>query len=123
MTVTNNHINVTGGTVGSINTGTIHSLNVAIDQASQRDDTALANAIRQLGEAIANHRTLADDQKNQANECLLFLVEQAAVPVPQRRSGIVRATSDAFLRILSVTADLMQVWSTVGGPIRQTLGI
>lgn len=123
MTVTNNHITVSGGTVGAINTGTIQRLNVAIDQAAQRDDAALANAIRQLGEAITNHRDLTDDQKNEAGDCLVFLVDQVAIPSAHRRPTIIRATTDALLRVLGVAADLMQVWSTVGGPIRAALGV
>jgi len=123
MTVTNNHIIVSGGTVGAINTGTIQNLNIAIDQATQRDDAVLAAAIRQLGDAIANHGTMTVEKKNEANECLLFLVEQIEVPTVQRRPAIIRATTDAFLRVLSVTSDLMQVWATVGDPIRQALGI
>jgi hypothetical protein len=123
MTVTNNHITVSGGTVGAINTGTIQRLNVAIDQATQRDDAALANAIRQLGEAISNHRDLTNDQKNEAGDCLVFLVDQVAIPAAQRRPTIIRATTEALLRVLGVAADLMQVWSTVGGPIRAALGL
>ena len=83
----------------------------------------LAAAIRQLGDAIANHGTMTVEKKNEANECLLFLVEQIEVPTVQRRPAIIRATTDAFLRVLSVTSDLMQVWATVGDPIRQALGI
>ena len=123
MSVTNNHITVTGGTVGSINTGHIGKLNVAIDQAHQRNDIALAEAIRQLGNAIANSPSLSSNQKNEANECFAFLVEQAAKPEPQRQTTIVRATSDAFLRILSISADLLQVWGSVGEPIRHALGL
>lgn len=123
MTVTNNHITVNGGTVGAINTGTIQRLNVAIDQAAQRNDAALVIAIRQLGEAIANHATLTAEKKDEASECLLFLVDQISIPATQRRPTIIRAATDAFLRALSVAADLMQVWTTVGTPIRQALGI
>jgi len=48
---------------------------------------------------------------------------KVAIPAAQRRPTIIRATTDALLRVLGVAADLMQVWSTVGGPIRQALGL
>ena len=56
-------------------------------------------------------------------DCLVFLVDQVAIPAAQRRPTIIRATTEALLRVLGVAADLMQVWSTVGGPIRLALGL
>ena len=122
MTV-NNHITVTGGTVGAINTGHVKRLNVAIDQATQSNDGQLAEAIRQLGTAISNNATLSPAQKNEANECLVYLVEQVNTPPERRQPAIVRSVKNTLFQTLSIGADLMQVWSTVGEPIRRALGI
>jgi hypothetical protein len=121
MTV-NNHITVTGGTVGAINTGNVERLNVAIDQAIRNSDGQLAEAIRQLGTAIANNTTITPAQKNEASECLIYLIEQVNTIPERRQAAIVLSVKDTFLKVLSVSADLMQLWSTVGEPIRRALG-
>jgi hypothetical protein len=104
------NMRVEKSTIGSINTGTIHQLDVAIGQAHDAGAAPLAEAIKALAEAFVQSKDLDDSRKNEALEQLTLLTEQVRLPAAQRKSGLIRAALGALKDTATTVAGLLSVW-------------
>lgn len=74
-------ITVSGGsTVGAINTGTVQQLNVTIKALSQIGQTAFADTIQEMCQAVVDDQYLSTEAKQEALEQIEALAEQAGPP-------------------------------------------
>lgn len=120
--LTLNDIRVENSTVGSINTGTIQRLSVAVGGLGARGDAALAEAITALTEAVVSMSILSADQKNDVVEQLGLLAEEAQQPAGQRRRSVLRSSAGVAKDILTTSAAAATVWEKFGPAILAALG-
>lgn len=86
--MTLNNITVNDSVVGVINTGQVQQLDVAVDVIRNAGDSSLADALRQLSQAVIDAPDLELERKKDAIEQVAFLAEQASLPKEQRQSSI-----------------------------------
>ena len=72
-------------------------------------DPSTADALAELAKAIASS-ALAGPQKAEATEHLTALAEQAALPIAERKSTVIKVVATALRGLLGVSADLIGVW-------------
>jgi hypothetical protein len=104
-------LDTTASTVIASNGEDVGALDVAISRLAERD-TALAAQIRTFAAALQKARDVGDEVRNEANEQLLCLVEEAMKPPNQRQPrGVMKALAKGLHDTLGVSADLAQLAS------------
>jgi hypothetical protein len=119
--VTFHNIRVEGSTIGSINTGTIQQLDVAIGQAQGAGAEPLADAVKVLAEALVQSRDLADARKSEALEQLTLLTQQAQLPRAERKPGLIRAALNALGDTAKTVTGLIAAWEKARPYLEQLL--
>lgn len=112
--VTHNHINVHDSVVGSINTGQVKRIEVAMQHISSGGNEDVSNALKDLTEAIANNVKLEQEARNELIEQLGFLAEQAALPKDQRQSSVISIVLKGIPVAIAGAANLTTIWSQWG---------
>ncbi len=108
--MTFNNIRVSDSVVGVINTGQVQQLDVALDVIRDAGQPNLAEALRNLSQAVVDARDLDPAQKDEAIEHLTFLAEQAVLPQDQRQRSVGRTVLRALERLLNAAASVMTLW-------------
>jgi hypothetical protein len=121
--LTYNNINVDRSTIGAINTGTISSLDVAITMMKDRGENELAEAIKELTEAVIGSNEINDTIKNEINEQLEFLVAQATTKSQNRSMGTVKSVFAGIRNYVAPIASLLTIWNKAEPLIKAALGI
>lgn len=105
------NIRVDRSVIGAINTGEIQKLDVALSHIRNGGDEELHAVLSRLTEAIVNDTSFQTSPKNEALEYLSFLTEQAQLPKQNRKSAMGRTVIAGLEHLLSVSANLAQLWS------------
>jgi hypothetical protein len=117
-----NNITVADSVVGSINTGDVKQIDVAMDHIKQRGDVELATAMKTLTEAVLNAADIDKTAKDEIVEQLSFVVGQLALPKEERRAGLVKPVLVGLAEAVNASASLMTIWEKVGPMISGALG-
>ena len=120
--VTLNNIHIKDSTIGVVNTGTIQRVDVAIDALKNTGQEGLADAVRQLAEAIPSASDLRSEQKNEAMEMLGTIAAEATQPAENRRKAAMRPIVNAMVEIIKTSAALAALWEKVGKPLLDAFG-
>lgn len=120
--VTLHNIKVDNSTVGSVNTGTIGSLDVAISSVRETDER-LAEALTQLSQAVVNNATLERQHRDEIFEILSTIASEAAAPKEQQRISIVRILLDRLREVMTLANDLYAIWERWHPVVTGSFGI
>jgi ABC-type transporter Mla subunit MlaD len=104
-----NNISVSNSVVGTINTGSIGSVDQSISALVQLGERALAEAIKSLSEAILQSADLTQNQRNELVEILSVLAKEAATPKEGRRGAVAQTLLDRAMKITSLANDITDV--------------
>ncbi len=119
-------INITNSNVANLNLGEqigqIESVVQAIAAKNTNEDQKFAEAVRSLTEAIKKDTQLGDPEKKEAAQVLTEIAEQAQAPPEQRSSGKLKALLAGFPTMISVAANLVELWGSFGPVIRGYFG-
>ncbi|THJ08974.1 MAG: hypothetical protein CAF43_013825 [Nitrospira sp. CG24C] len=99
--------------IGTINTGQIKNLNVALDNIQNAGSPDLASALQKLTEAVLASSELPPEQRTAAVEHLSYIANQAALPKDKRQPAIGTSILEGFERIIRVSSGLLSIWNTV----------
>ncbi|SDD48739.1 hypothetical protein [Belnapia rosea] len=121
--ISNTSITVSGGVVGSINTGTVRSIVVTVKGLGEAGHHEVEKALQSLTEAIIQSKVTNDAEKNALLEQVEYVAQQAAAKPEQRKPGMLRAVVGGLGGALGAAADLAGVWEQVGPVIRGALGL
>lgn len=114
------NIHATNSVVGSINTGSIGTLDQSISALKQTDNPDLAEAVTCLSEGVLKSNDLLEHQKNELVESLSVISREAATPRETRRNTVALTLLEKAMKITSVAgdiADICQKW----WPVLQSL--
>lgn len=111
-----NNIKINNSTIGVLNTGNIESVDVSVTSLQQSGDNQLAEAIKELTNAVVASTELQNDAKNQLIEIISVISAEATAPPERQRKGVVKVLTEQLKNILQISAQLTQIWS-VCGPI------
>ena len=101
-----NNISVNNSVVGSINTGSIGSLDQSISVLVQLSEPGLAHAFKELSEGILKSNDLTGNQRNELIESLNIIAKEAATPPDQRQNTVALALLDRVQMITSIATDI-----------------
>jgi hypothetical protein len=121
--LTLNNINVDRSTIGSINTGNIGRLDIAMTQIRNRGESGPVEALRELTEAVLKTQEIAEATKDELVEQISFLAQQIALPKEQRSLTIAKTVFKSLTTSISTAAGLMTLWPKVEPVLRSALGI
>ena len=104
-----NNISVNNSVVGTINTGSIGSVDQSISALMQIGEPKLADAIKSLSEAILQSGDLSRNQKNELIEVLSVVAREAATPPDSRNSTAALSLLEKANKITDMANDITDV--------------
>ena len=104
-----NNITVKDSVVGTINTGSVGSIDQSITALNQLGESNVAVAIKELTEAFLRSGDLTKNQQNELIETLSVLAKEAATPAQQRENSVAHTLLDRAIEISRVANDITEV--------------
>ena len=104
-----NNISVNNSVVGTINTGSIGTVDQSISALIQLGEPESAEAFKSLTEAILQSCDLTRNQRNELIEILSVLSKEAATPPQTRENSVARTLLDKAIKISSVANDITDI--------------
>lgn len=111
--VTFNNINVANSVVGSINTGQVKRIDVAMDRIKISGDNDLVRALKEFSEAVINDRQLDADLKNELIEQIGFISSQAVLTKEKQQPGLIKAVIGAIQNAVAPISTLLSLWDVL----------
>jgi len=104
-----NNISVNNSVVGTINTGSIESVDQSITALVQTGEPEAAKAVKTLSEAVLQSNDLTTNQRNELVEILSLVAREAASPPESRKSLAVTPLLERAQAITGVAGDIAAV--------------
>jgi hypothetical protein len=109
-----NNIKVDHSVIGVLNTGSIKNVDNAVTVLRQSGDEQIALAITDLTKAVIDARNVDTEAKNKIVELLSVIAEEAARPIPERRSAVARSLLSELCTLIGGAAGLSHLWDRYG---------
>ena len=103
------NIHVNNSVVGTINTGSIGTVDQSISALVQSGEPALAEAIKSLSEAILQSSDLTRNQKNELVESLSVISKEAATPKEARQNTVALSLLEKAMKVTALANDITNV--------------
>jgi hypothetical protein len=103
------NISVNNSVVGTVNTGSIGTIDQSITALLQVGDPQVAEAVKALSEAILQSGDLTPNQKNELVESLSVVAKEAAAPKEARRNTVATALLERATKITSLANDITDI--------------
>ncbi len=120
------NINVSNSVVGTINTGSIATVDQSISALVQTGESALAEAIKALSESILRSADLSKNQKNELVESLSVISKEAAKPREMRQSTVAKSLLEKSIQITNLADDITVIcqkwWPVLQGAFTAVTG-
>ena len=120
--ITFNNIKVDKSIVGSINTGNVHNIDVAMTNLKNGGNEALAGEIAKFTEAIANDSKADKDLKNEILEYISYVSTQVSLPTEKRKPSMLKTVLAAINKCAGSVADWITIWTTLQPMIMAAIG-
>jgi len=111
--LTFHNIKVDQSVIGSINTGEVQRIDVAMSHIKTSGNEELVKALKEFTEAVIAETKLDAELKNQIIEQISFLTSQSALPKEKRKSGIIKAVLLAVKNMVSTIVALSPLWNNL----------
>ena len=106
-----NNIHVSNSVVGTINTGSIGTVDQSISALQQTGEPAAAEALKALSEAILQSADLSRNQRNELIESLSAISREAASPKETRQNTVALSLIERATQITALANDIADVGS------------
>lgn len=103
------NIHVNNSVVGTINTGSIGTVDQSISALVQSGEPTLADAIKGLSEGILQSGDLTGNQKNELIESLSVISREAATPLETRQNTVAMALLEKAMKVTALANDITDV--------------
>ena len=103
------NISVNNSVVGTINTGSIGTVDQSISALVQCGEPALAEAVKTLSEAILQSGDLTRNQKNGLIENLSVISKEAATPKDARQNTVALALLEKAMKVTALANDITDI--------------
>jgi hypothetical protein len=120
--LTFHNISIQGSNVGVVNSGHIHSVDIAMTALKADGQQKLFDAFKAISEAVLSHTSLDITKKNEVIEILSVLSAEATAPKEKRRTGAMKALATQLKDYLGIAKDLGILWAQWGPTILQAFG-
>jgi len=103
------NISVNNSVIGTINTGSIGSLDQSISALIQLSEPTLAQAFKELSEAALKSNDLSTNQRNELIEALNTIAKEATTPPDRRQNTVALSLLDRAEKITAIAADISEL--------------
>jgi hypothetical protein len=103
------NIHVNNSVVGTINAGSIGTVDQSISALVQGGEPTLAEAIKSLSEAILQSGDLTQNQKNELIESLSVISKEAATPKEARQNTVALSLLEKAIKVTALANDITDV--------------
>ena len=111
--ISQNYIMVDRSVIGTINTGTINTLNNSMNKISNLVNPELANSLAQFTEAILKNQELSDELKQELIDNISFLSDQILTPQGRQNKTLITRTVNFIRDNISTLQTLMAMWPPI----------
>lgn len=111
--INQNYIMVDRSVIGTINTGTITTLNNSMNKIYNLVNPELANLLAQFTEAILKKQELNDELKQELIDNISFLSDQILTPPSQQNKTLITRTVDFIKDNISTLQTLTAMWPPI----------
>lgn len=105
-----NNINVSNSVVGTINTGTIGTVDQTISALIQLGEPTLAEAVKKLSESIISSNDLSKSQQNELMEVISAVSAEAASPPEKRKNTVAKMLLEQGSKTIILANDIADVF-------------
>jgi hypothetical protein len=116
-------VTVSGGTVGAVNFGNVHDIQVNLQTLSQVGSTDLVEPMQKLTEAVLNAQDTDEAMKNELLEQIAALTAQASEKPEARKSGTVKAMFAAIKEGAGAIGSVAGAWEATAPLLKAHFGI
>jgi len=116
-------IKVSESNIGVINTGTLFNLDTSIQVIQNCGDKELANAVKELTQAVIDSNDINDQLKTEIAEQLEFLVIEALASKDKQRKGLATKVISNISQSVSTVASLLTIWNTLKPLLQAYFGL
>jgi len=109
---TQNMIHIDRSVIGAVNTGTINSLEVSMNQISNSDNK-LAQALKEFTEAVGKDTVLIETQKREIIEQLSVLSQEIALSKEKRKYSVIKVLMESIRNVAACSKALELLWAGV----------
>jgi len=103
------NIHVNNSVVGTINTGSIGTVDQSISALVQSGEPVLAEAIKALSEAILQSGDLTRNQKNELVESLSVISKEVSTPKEARQNTVALSLLEKAMKVTALANDITDV--------------
>jgi len=103
------NINIKNSVVGTVNLGSIGTVDQSISALIQTGETEVADAIKHLSEAVLQSNDLSRNQINEIIESLSAISKEAATPKGSRQNTVALSLLDKAMKIAATANDITDV--------------
>ena len=118
-----NNINVSGSTIGAINTGTVRQIDATISVMYNRGEEELADGIKQLTEAIMRSDEIDETSRSSIAEQLAFLSSQLTIDPEKRQRAVVSSVLTGINKAIAAASGLVTIWDKLRPLMEKGLGL
>jgi hypothetical protein len=104
------NIKVEGSVVGSINTGEIERIDLALNNVRAGGEIALAGELQKLIQAVVDSKELALETRNETVDTLSYLATQAVLPKELRQKSLGQRMISNLERLFEDSANLTTIF-------------
>lgn len=116
-----NSIHINRSIIGSVNTGYIKHLEVAMDNLNNMGSPEITSSLKEFTEKVLASNELEDEVKNEIIEQISFVASELTVP-SQTRKSVVKATLSSIKDSVITVNGLVILWNTLHSHISALLG-
>jgi len=117
------NIKIDNSNIGVLNTGTIQAVDFAVTALMKSGDEKLAEAFKNLTEAVVKNAALQEKQKNDLLDILSLLSAEATVSKEKRRQGAIKPLIEKVKTYFDIAKDLSDLWHIWGPVVLRAFGI
>jgi len=118
-----NQIKVSEGNVGVINTGTLFNLDTSIQVMQNRGDKEIANAVKELTQAVLDSNEINNKLKEEIVEQLEFLVTEALASKDKQRKGLIKTIINNISQSIATFGALLTIWNSLEPLLQAYFGL
>jgi len=117
-----NNIKVDNSVVGSINTGQVRQIDVAMDNIKIAGNEQLASLLKEFTEAVLAEKQLTAELRNELVEQLSFISSQCVLRKEARKPTIVRSILKRIEEIVTTVKSLAAIWAPLSAILQSIFG-
>jgi len=115
------YINVSNSAIGSLNTGNVKQIDVAMSNFMNDGQADLAATLKEFTEAVIQEPTLNEKKKDEMLEHLAFLSTQAVTLEGKKQKSVAKSILSVVRDSLGGAAALVTIWGKLEPLIRSLL--